>query len=368
MAQADKSIEMRLAALTATAAHVGTPQQVKSLIDECFKLADDASDSEDFDSARQAMQLADRRVALAKDPALQIQVHDRLDKASLEAHDAAGVRSAEKLLARDPSDPAANAIVGRYRCFTRLDWKRGLPLLAKCDDRSLQLAATIESGMNGASQTTSAELHRAADAWWDAAQKEKNAPRGIELSRCLRFYEAAYEDSNGAERERADSRITQIVNALADYGVAYRDDPQALAALLGPKGAAQADIFSFQKFSIRTDNAGLKRIYGLLQLSADHDPSSADHMQFRLRALCYDQHGAPHVLEAIHPLHVHEIGQSTIRLTGPDVEAIKAINDGAWCPRDAHLAIFIDKVMIWQQVWQTPQKSAWWMDEKLVVR
>ena len=44
-------------------------------------------------------------------------------------------------LAADPADPAANLAAGRFYCFTRGDWAKGLPLLAKGSDAALRKKA-----------------------------------------------------------------------------------------------------------------------------------------------------------------------------------------------------------------------------------
>ena len=56
------------------------------------------------------------------------------------------VRAAEDRLAANPDDADACLVVGRWYCFSRGDWEKGLNLLAKGSDASLKSVAAAEVG------------------------------------------------------------------------------------------------------------------------------------------------------------------------------------------------------------------------------
>jgi len=83
----------------------------------------------------------------------------------------AAILPAFKILAEKPDDPEACLTAGRFYCFTKGDWDRGLPLLAKGGDPALKaLAARELSRPDGAS-----DQFALANAWWDQAETEKRS-------------------------------------------------------------------------------------------------------------------------------------------------------------------------------------------------
>src|SRR5205085_4891567 len=76
------------------------------------------------------------------------------------------VRDKVAQLAANPSDPAANVAAGRFYCFTRGLWARGLPLLAKGPDPALKAVAVKDLA---APEAADAQL-ALADAWTTAAR------------------------------------------------------------------------------------------------------------------------------------------------------------------------------------------------------
>jgi hypothetical protein len=354
-------IELRGEALVSLAAHISSAQNAKTYIDECLKLADDAMLSGDYAPAARVLTLADKPAQSLKDRLLITRVRQACDEISTRARQADAMRQAEDLLRSHPDNSIANTLVGRERCFSRLDWKAGLPMLAKSDDVQLQLAAATELAAKSPTDT----LHEA-DAWWDIAQKEIGPPRALTTCRAQRFYETIFPSLANADRDRAASRILQSLNTPPTQGRTFHDDPQALETLLGPHQSALANCLTFRKFSIRSDNPSLKRIYAQLDVASTRPLVAAEHVDMRLRVLCRDDNGALHILETRRALRIRDAGDSLLHLSGPEVDSVKSLNRGAWCPRNAHLAILIDNVVIWQQLWQTPERSAWWLDDSLL--
>ena len=83
-------------------------------------------------------------------------------------------RVGQETLAKDPADEEANLAVGRYLCFVRRDWDRGLTHLAKGSEGRLKTLAETELASPSADPEGQAGL---ADAWWDIAQLEHDGER-----------------------------------------------------------------------------------------------------------------------------------------------------------------------------------------------
>jgi hypothetical protein len=79
------------------------------------------------------------------------------------------IEEARSKLEHDPADPAANAAVGRYVCFSRGDWELGLPLLARGSESQLKTLAEKELKRPVPADV----LLELGNAWTDLAKREK---------------------------------------------------------------------------------------------------------------------------------------------------------------------------------------------------
>jgi hypothetical protein len=77
--------------------------------------------------------------------------------------------------------------VGRYLCFTRSDWNKGLPHLANGSDATLKALAAQEAK----SPAATAEQTKLGDDWWDLAQKANGKEREGMLLRAEYWYKQA---------------------------------------------------------------------------------------------------------------------------------------------------------------------------------
>jgi beta-glucosidase len=75
------------------------------------------------------------------------------------------VENAMATLTTNPADPDANLAVGRYHCFRKGDWDKGLPMLAQGSDASLKELATADLRK----PTAPEEQMKLGDGWWDFA-------------------------------------------------------------------------------------------------------------------------------------------------------------------------------------------------------
>src|SRR5262249_37843670 len=100
----------------------------------------------------------------------------------------------------------ASLAVGRYLCFVKGDWKKGLPLVAQAAKEPLKALAEKDQG----EPTTSAAQVKLGDAWYAlSADEEPLAKRGMKL-RAYRWYALATASLNGLTKERVDRRIAEL--------------------------------------------------------------------------------------------------------------------------------------------------------------
>jgi hypothetical protein len=87
----------------------------------------------------------------------------------------------------DPTDPEANEIAGRYRCFTKGQWGDGLPMLALSKDKKLRSLAAAELKQ----PTTSNEQVTLADGWHEYGESSSGDTKERSLQRARNWYQQA---------------------------------------------------------------------------------------------------------------------------------------------------------------------------------
>jgi hypothetical protein len=118
------------------------------------------------------------------------------------------IEDARAALQTDPDDADANLTLGRWLCFERSDWARGLPHLAKCADAALQTLARQETTSPPA--TADAQL-ALADAWWDLAEKAAGKEKDALMFHSGQWYaEADAELPEGLAKIKVQKRLADI--------------------------------------------------------------------------------------------------------------------------------------------------------------
>jgi hypothetical protein len=138
--------------------------------------------------------------------------------------------AAAQQVKRNPADAAANQTVGKYLCFVKNEWQRGLPHLRQATDIKLRVLAAVdlESARSGP------EAYSLAEQYWDLAQELKQPfSRGLEL-RAAYYYQQAVGQMEGLEKVKAQQRLQTIRQTR---GVEEVD--RALGSLVPSAGAAK---------------------------------------------------------------------------------------------------------------------------------
>lgn len=120
------------------------------------------------------------------------------------------VKTAMKTLETTPDDPAANLTIGLYRCFTRDDWKAGLPHLKKSGDQALIDLAAMEEPP----PTKTAAQTALGDAWVEASKKAKTKrQKSLYEDRGATWYQSAIAGATPAEKGPLRIKIDAIYTA-----------------------------------------------------------------------------------------------------------------------------------------------------------
>ncbi len=158
------------------------------------------------------------------------------------------VRAQDTALAKlkdNPNDADAHLTVGIYLCLYQGDWQSGLPHLAQGSDADLRAIAEMElaapDGDDG--------LLALADAWWDGAEKTDEGVKNLMLARAGHWYEQALPLAKALNKIKAERRLQEITELLADAGPVIGKS-RAPAGQLVPKQVVYLDDLKEINFSV----------------------------------------------------------------------------------------------------------------------
>lgn len=159
-----------------------------------------------FDVARQFGRLALAFAHRTTDHDLNEQAASALASITTCEAEYARVAPMQATLEKNPSDPSANAAIGRYECFVKGNWAVGLPMLAKGSNETLKRVAVDELKP----PTTAVEQSAVADAWWGMTE---GLPPAIQINlraHAADLYARAEEGLSGLNKLKAEQRIAQM--------------------------------------------------------------------------------------------------------------------------------------------------------------
>jgi WD40 repeat protein len=125
------------------------------------------------------------------------------------AKQSAAAREAKATLDKTPADPAANLVLGKYYCFFKDDWPRGVPMLALSGAEGLSQLAQDELVAD-----SSAEKLAVADGWYTASEKEKGASRTALRRHAHALYLANVSSLSGLAAKKIAQRIEELEREL----------------------------------------------------------------------------------------------------------------------------------------------------------
>ncbi|MCI0460745.1 MAG: WD40 repeat domain-containing protein [Gemmataceae bacterium] len=187
------------------------PEAYQSVVDSALLLLDEAAAIDDYEAAEGLLTTAGAAARKLKSIPLVRALEQRSQEIQRLKTAFAQVKPFADTLKRDPTDTKANLVVGRYQAFTRGNWDRGMALLLKSGDASLQALAKQEL----APPESGSGLLALAQGWDKAAQGEKSADaKHRMLARAHTWYQQAIGQLEGKSRQTAEQRLKAINDIL----------------------------------------------------------------------------------------------------------------------------------------------------------
>jgi WD40 repeat protein/serine/threonine protein kinase len=183
-----------------------TVTTAKPVLEQYFTLSDEALARDDYEEAGRLLALADAIARKVNNPLL-INLVEPRTKSVRELKEAfETVKMHAATLKTKPKDPEASLAVGKFYCFVKGDWEKGLPLLAAGSDAPLKAAAQKEL----ANPDQPAGQIEVGDAWWELA-KTAEAPAKLPLQRrACYWYEVGVAGTTGLTRTQTENRIKEL--------------------------------------------------------------------------------------------------------------------------------------------------------------
>jgi hypothetical protein len=133
---------------------------------------------------------------------------------------------AADVLKSDPGDAEANAKVGRFLCFVKGDWSRGLPFLVKADgDRAQPLAKQDVSQPSDPVQQA-----KLGDDWF--AFESSSGHRAPALERAKYWYDLALPKLTGLTRAGVENHLKEMASLLDPPRTPKKSSSQNLFKLI----------------------------------------------------------------------------------------------------------------------------------------
>jgi hypothetical protein len=203
----------RLKAWSRLPQFLSSPENRTLFVRHAVQFANDAVAEDRYETAVEFSALAINAAAAVKDRSIRDNASDCADRTKHMQTAAATASAAIETLLCDPTNPQANLTVGKFRCFDKQEWVRGLPYLARGSDAALRELARRELH----TPTGSPEQLKLADAWWDLAEKSGESRSGNWRSplhaRGIQWYREAMPALSGLALVKAQKRASAGANS-----------------------------------------------------------------------------------------------------------------------------------------------------------
>lgn len=207
--------ELKVGVFEKLAPAVKGADENKSLTDDILTAVNEAIQADDFDTAERLLKVADASARKSKNLALVSTVSARGKDVTRLRSEFARVKEALAALDKKPNDAEANSVAGKYFCFVKGNWDKGLVMLAQGKDAKLKQLAEKDS----ATPEKPAEQMELAEAWYDlATSPDTDSSSKIQLQlRALNWYEQAVGGLTGLTKTKAEKRIAELDKVAEKY-------------------------------------------------------------------------------------------------------------------------------------------------------
>jgi hypothetical protein len=177
------------------------------------KLLEQASDADEYTAVLPLLPTVKRMALMTSTSALIKSTNELAAQIENLEKEYLPVRLAQKTLATEPDDKGAQLTVGRWLCFFKGAWDKGLPMLAKGSDDALARSASLEA----AAPTAVKEQIALGEAWLTIATTVSSPKvKGVIQRRAYLWYSRAQMEATGLEKIRLEKKLADLVKLHPD--------------------------------------------------------------------------------------------------------------------------------------------------------
>jgi serine/threonine protein kinase len=178
----------------------------KPILDTAQALALQAVADDNYEAALRLMELANAAALRTRNQPILFRVSQRAQLVRDVQKEYERVAPALATLKQNPKDADANLAAGKFLCWQKGDWDKGLPLLAQSSDAKLQSLAQQDV----AKPVDSSLRLAVADGWWAVAETERGLPKNQIQRHAHGWYKQTVTDLSGAAKTQVERRIKEI--------------------------------------------------------------------------------------------------------------------------------------------------------------
>ncbi len=180
----------------------------RSVADKSLSMMDAAIQQDNFDLAKAFGNLALETGRGVRDLELIRTSVSRIKEVGVIEDQYTSIAAALATLESDPGDPEANLAVGKYQCFTKGNWQRGMGLLAQGSDLVLKNLA----GEELAKPSDHSRQLALGDRWWELAESSEfsQEQKTRIQERAALWYARALPALAGVDKAKAQARLGQV--------------------------------------------------------------------------------------------------------------------------------------------------------------
>jgi WD40 repeat protein len=203
---------MKITALERFGRSVTTGHGNKLVVEMALGAMEEALATDHYDEASRLLKIAEAALPKTTGPSLKSLVQARGKEVASWRVEYEQVRGMADRLAKDPKDPEANLILGKFCVLVKGDWSRGLPLLIQGSDSRWK-----EVAQKDLAKPVGLDRHvEVGDGWWDLAETATESAKKRLQGRAYSWYKRAQPKLTGLIKTRVDQRLTQTFQESPD--------------------------------------------------------------------------------------------------------------------------------------------------------
>ena len=175
----------------------------KRIVRDALRVVQECHKADRYEHAKKSISAALKAATSLRDKPLLVDTRRLRDAGKVLARQYEAVRPAFETLKIKPTDPAANTTAGKYLCYVKADWKRGLAMLAQGNDALLKDLATREQ--RGVTKLN--EQIALADEWWKIAENQPSHSQSPLRAHAAGEYRKALPRLTGLGRAKVVKRL-----------------------------------------------------------------------------------------------------------------------------------------------------------------